>query len=48
MKIEDGGVTAEFVPGQYPIESDYVRFSTDETAVDVPLHILQLAWHAWV
>lgn len=48
MKIEDSGVTAEFVPGLYPDGPDCVRFSAGGVAVEVPLHVLELAWHAWV
>jgi len=50
MKIEDGDVTAEFVPGRMGrnvLEADVVRFTEGEMTVDVPLHILELAWHAW-
>lgn len=46
VKIEDRGVTAEFIEGYYP-DPDTVRFGKDGVTVDVPLHILQLAWHAW-
>lgn len=47
MKIEDDGVTAEYIFGHYPDGVECVRFSKDGVAVDVPLHVLQLAWHAW-
>lgn len=50
MKIEDAGVTAEFVEGRYDIygpDPDTVVFSDGDESVVVTVDLIRLVWHAW-
>ena len=50
MKIEDDGVTAQFVAGRYDIygpDPDTVVFTDGDSSVAVTLDLIRLVWHAW-